>query len=262
MSTDNTIHQSASLRRKPRLADTVKAALAADIRDGVFPVGSKLPAEPMLIERFGVSRTVIREAVAEMRASGLVRPVHGAGVFVEGRKGLDAEAVLTVHDLQSVPQVIEMLEYRAGLECQAAMLAAARATPAEIFALLEAHERIEALVRDRRMSFEADRDFHMVIARATHNQLFPRALQAVGATEIPWSQLANRSLERDENNFELVVEEHRAIVEAIVKHSPDMARKAMQLHLVNSQRRYEAFARAAISGLGLAPLAAGDGGSR
>ena len=72
----------ARVERRPKLFETVVQALRSQILAGEFGVGEKLPTESRMTEIFGVSRTVVREAIAALAADGMVQPRQGAGVFV------------------------------------------------------------------------------------------------------------------------------------------------------------------------------------
>ena len=104
--------------------------LRAEILGGQLTPGDKLPTESALIDRFGVSRTVIREAVAELRADRLVESRHGVGVFVLDRPE-PATAAIHLPPFSKISDMIEELELRAAVEIEAAGLAAQRASPAE-----------------------------------------------------------------------------------------------------------------------------------
>src|SRR6478735_11360242 len=118
-------------RRRPRsLAHDVVDVLSGRIRDGSLAQGEKLPTEAAIMEEFGVSRSVVREAISRMQAAGLVETRHGIGTFVlppaPPIMGIDPATVVTVRD------VIALLELRIGLETEAAGLAAARRTEAQL----------------------------------------------------------------------------------------------------------------------------------
>lgn len=227
--------------RRQRLADGVVAEIKFEIASGALPIGAQLPTEPGMMQRFGVSRTVVREAIAELRAAGLVKVVQGAGVFVAlAQQGTNL--ALTESELRSIPRVIEMLEYRAGLETQAALLAAQRATPADVFTIHAANDLVTRHVEQGRSAVEADRALHLAIAEATHNGLFLRALRTLGTSMIPRSLLPGQSDRPDPAYLRTVIAEHQRIVEAIAARDSEAARAAMQAHLGNSQRRYESLA--------------------
>ena len=104
-----------AIRRRPRLAQTVIDEIRRRIETGALPFGAQLPTEPQLEMQFEVSRTVVREAIAELRAAGLVIPIQGKGIFVAEQR--QAPVIdLTPGEIQSIPQTLEMLEFRMAVE--------------------------------------------------------------------------------------------------------------------------------------------------
>ena len=115
--------------RRPRnLAMRVVDSLADRIRDGSLACGDKLATESALMAEFGVSRTVIREALSKLQAAALVQTRHGVGTFVT-HGGIDS-AVFRIRpdQLETLHDVVAMLELRIGVETEAAGLAALRRT--------------------------------------------------------------------------------------------------------------------------------------
>src|SRR5215471_6881808 len=126
------------------LTGELVARLTDDIISGKIAPGSQLPTEQELIAATGVSRTVVREAVAALRAEGLVITRQGVGAFVAQTPRrpfrIDASALQSLHD------VIEIMELRTGVEVEAAGLAAERASAADLRAIKRAYEAIEAAI--------------------------------------------------------------------------------------------------------------------
>src|SRR5262252_7741054 len=112
------------------LTGELVARLTDDITSGKIPPGSRLPTEQELIAATGVSRTVVREAVAALRAEGLVVTRQGVGAFVpeNARRPFRVD----FNHLSSIREVIEVMELRTGIEVEAAGLAAERASPAQV----------------------------------------------------------------------------------------------------------------------------------
>lgn len=219
--------------------------LRAEILGGQLTPGDKLPTESALIDRFGVSRTVIREAVAELRADRLVESRHGVGVFVLDRPE-PATAAIHLPPFSKISDMIEELELRAAVEIEAAGLAAQRASPAQEAEIEDLHRRFAGLARQGAPSAEADYAFHMAIARATNNPRFESFLAQLGRRTIPREKLRDASGEApppaDAARLE---QEHREVAEAIARHDVGAARAAMRAHLVGSAERYRALARLA-----------------
>ncbi|HMM73777.1 MAG TPA: GntR family transcriptional regulator, partial [Rhodocyclaceae bacterium] len=128
---------SSTVRRSRSLTTDVVQALGDQIRDGRLPSGSKLPREADLLTEFGVSRTVVREAMSRLQAAGMVDTRHGIGTFVLGLGDaslfrIAPEQLSTLHD------VIAVLELRIAVETEGAGLAARRRTDDNVAALRSA----------------------------------------------------------------------------------------------------------------------------
>lgn len=234
--------ESTANRGRPRrnLTQSVIADLRARISGGALQPGDKLPTEQQLVEEFGVSRTVIREAIAGLRADGLIEPRHGVGVFVLEPPKNAAKLSFLDDDTQRISSVIETLELRAAVEIEAAGLAANRCSPAQAARIRERFDDMSACIARGETAEDADFAFHTAIAEATNNQQFREFLEFLGRRTIPRSQL--KGLNADDyatiRNEERLQEEHRAIMQAICTHEPDQARDAMRTHLKGSLERY------------------------
>lgn len=226
-------------QRKPRnLAQGVVEQISSSIRQGVLKPGEKLPTESSMMAQHGVSRTVVREAISHLQASGLVQTRHGIGTFVlepapQSGLGIDAESILTLRD------VLAILELRIGVETETAGLAAVRRSDEQVrelgAALAEMHEAMAV----GRSAAEADRRFHLLIAQATGNRYFADILSQLGHAIIPRARLNTVELEQDKpaNFNERVSREHDDIFRAIERRDPEAARAAMRTHLSNSRER-------------------------
>lgn len=226
------------IQRKPRnLAQGVVEQISSSIRQGILKPGEKLPTESSMMAQHGVSRTVVREAISHLQASGLVQTRHGIGTFVLERPqsglGIDAESILTLRD------VLSILELRIGVETETAGLAAVRRTDEQVrdlgVALAEMHEAMAV----GRSAVDADKRFHLLIAQATGNRYFEDILTQLGNAIIPRARLNTVELEQDKpaNFNERVGREHDDIFRAIERRDPEAARAAMRTHLSNSRER-------------------------
>ncbi|AVA26040.1 MULTISPECIES: FadR/GntR family transcriptional regulator [unclassified Rhizobium] len=222
-----------------RLSNTLRRAIAS----GQFPPGSKLPSESQLTETHGVSRTVVREAIAALRADRLVEAQQGAGVFVLESPALP---VLSFGNLDQarVSSVIELLELRTAVEVEAAGLAALRRSPAQEETIFERHQALRDCLNAGVPTSEADFALHLAIAEATNNSRFREFLSMIGPRIIPRAAMREGELESDQDAYILLIdEEHRQIVVAISNGDEEGAREAMRRHLRGSQERYRALLR-------------------
>lgn len=229
----------AAARRRPRsLAHDVVDALAGRIREGSLNAGEKLPTEAAIMEEFGVSRTVVREAISRLQAAGLVETRHGVGTFVVGL-GEGSAFRISPDQLGTLQDVIEVLELRIGVETESAALAAVRRTPENLEALRNALKAFFAAVEEGRDAVGPDFQFHLEIARATQNHHFIDLMGTLGGMMIPRARLEPPGPLTPEREAYLrrVNSEHESIVDAITRQDPEAARAAMRTHLANSRER-------------------------
>lgn len=221
-----------------QVAETLRRAILG----GEYKPGDKLPSEARLTETHGVSRTVVREAIAALRSDGLVEPKRGAGVFVlepVAAPGLPFQDI----DHARISSIIELLELRAAVEVEAAGLAATRRSPAQEEAVIDRHRAVGDCIAKGASTSAADFALHTAIAEATSNPRFIEFMALMGQNAIPRSALAGASGDASEAYLSQLHEEHGRIVAAISNGDVDGARQAMRTHLQGSQRRYRALLR-------------------
>ncbi len=223
--------------------------LAGEILSGKLAPGAKLPTEQEMVAAMGVSRTVVREAVAALRAEGLVIARQGAGVFVTGDVARRPFR-LTAVELSSLEEVLDVMELRASVEVEAAGLAAERGNSAARQRIGKALAGIDRAIARGEWAVDEDYAFHRAIAEATGNPQFPRFLEYLGRFIIP-RQSVRAAVHAGEGRgayLEMIQGEHRAIRAAIDAGDAAAAREAMRNHLVNSQARYRRLAAQAKEG--------------
>lgn len=230
-------------RKGRNLVATVSRGMREAIASGELKPGDKLPTESGLTQQYSVSRTVIREAIASLRADSLVEVRHGVGVFVLQPQG-GLQGGFRATDASRVSSIIEMLEVRAAIEIEAAGLAAVRSSPAQQELIFECLERIRQQMAAGAATVDSDRAFHLAIADSTNNPRFRELLEAIGRQMIPRSLLQEG--EADISPAEYLVqiqEEHARIAHAIAEGDDSAARDAMRTHLKGSQQRYRSLIR-------------------
>ncbi|MDY6963017.1 MAG: FadR/GntR family transcriptional regulator [Pseudomonadota bacterium] len=227
------------VERKPKLSEHVAASLRSQILSGEILSGAKLPTESQLTDAFGVSRTVVREAVASLAADGLVEPRQGAGIFVCQRPAM-AFASITQDLGLKISHALNVIEVRMGLEIESAGLAAGRRNAAQEAMIQEAFFEFDRLLSIGEATGRSDFMFHRSIAAATNNPFYVEVLDALGVRAIPCditSPWGTDSVLTREYQATLQ-REHLAILKAISAGDADAARMAMRAHLMESQRRY------------------------
>ncbi|WQO30532.1 FadR/GntR family transcriptional regulator (plasmid) [Microvirga lotononidis] len=236
-----------SVRTVNTLTARTIQALKARIASGSLKPGDKLPTLNELGAELGVSRTVIREAVAVLRSDGLLKAQHGVGVFVcelqEPTKAEEAASFLTpLADIQT--SFMDLLELRMAFEVHAAGLAATRHSWAQEAKIWDALKQFEASLEDEELLDQLDFVFHRSIAEATNNGAFIEFFSVMSLKIMPqpaFSRAMNPALITSDYIRHTLVE-HRAICEAISAGDAEQAREAMRAHLARSHRRYRGFA--------------------
>ena len=232
-----TSNAAAPPRRSRTLAHELVDVLGERIHDGILSPGDKMPTEAAVMQEFGVSRTVVREAISKLQAAGLVDTRHGVGSFVIG--GVQGPGIgLAPHNVAALRDVVAVLELRIGIETEAAGLAAQRRSARDLAVLRDALDAFERSVRAGRDAVDADFRFHLGIARATRNRYFAQIIGTLGQTLIPRAR-AGAGVSKSERRAYLakVNTEHESILSAIAAADADGARAAMRTHLANSRER-------------------------
>jgi len=236
-SEDQLAEPAASLRLAPeRLSDRLASMLAQQIETGEFSPGQRLPTEPELVVIHGVSRTVVREAVSQLKSRGLLVSRQGAGVFVAATLPSRALA-FDPAVLQNMDSVVQVVEVRRALEGEIAALAALRARRPDIRAMRTALAAIDAAEAAGGDGVMEDLAFHRSIAHACDNPQFTLLLDFLGQYLRDAVRVTRANEERNEGFAQQVRAEHHAILQAIEAGDPVLARAAATEHMVQAARR-------------------------
>ncbi len=224
---------------RAKLSERIVDTLRRDLVGGAIPPGRKLPTELQLTAKFGVSRTVVREAIAALAADGLVESRQGSGVFAV-RHLTSTLGVMAAEMGRRVSSALNVLEVRLAIEVEGAALAAQRHSPSQEAAIQEAFFDFERLLQHDEPTGGADLAFHRAIAAATGNPSFIAVLDALGPRAIPCDVRLPDSTElvQDPEYLTQVQHEHLGILNAISARDAEAAREAMRHHLSTSQERY------------------------
>jgi len=221
---------------KGTLSDQVTAALKAFIASGEALPGARLPTEPVLAERFGVSRTVIREAISRLKSAGLVEVRQGSGTVVS--EGAHIKAFTIDLDVGgSIEAVLRVTELRRGIEGEAAALAAQRHSPVQLEAIHQALKAIDAAEQAGHDGVEEDLAFHHSISKATGNPLYPSLHEFIAQFIKEAIRITRSNEERRRDLAKTVRVEHFAVYAAIAARDPEGARHAALTHINNAVER-------------------------
>lgn len=221
-----------------RLSDRLAALLARQVQQGELKPGDRLPTEPQLAAAHGVSRTVVREAVHQLKSQGMLLSRQGLGVFVAAppaHKPLAFDPSI----LGSIDAVMQVVEVRRALEGEIAALAAQRATRAQVAALRKALKAIEDAVAAGGDGVDEDLAFHRTVAEATGNPQFTRLLGFLEQYLREAMRVTRGNEARHGRFMEAVRNEHTALVDAIAAGDPARARRVAAAHMEHAAQRLE-----------------------
>lgn len=198
------------------LSDRIRDALTDQIASGELAAGSALD-EQHLADRFGASRTPVREALRQLAVSGLVEMRARRGVIV---------ARMTPE------RVMDMFETMAEIEAMCVRLATYRMTPLERSHLLELHEASQAMVEGRDVdAYDAfNREFHLCLYRATHNAFLEEQATAIRTRLNAFRRTQLRHGDRIQQSRE----EHESVMQAIAEGDGETAARRMRAHMLNA----------------------------
>ena len=220
-----------------RLYRQIADQIAALIERGEYPPGSRLPPERDLAKQLRVSRPSVREALIALEVQGYVEVRVGSGVYVLASPSAAAAAPAVLAE-DSGP--FELIKARWLIEAECAALAAKNATRAQVRAIEDALDEMDAARSRGVMPLSADRLFHLRIAEASGNSALALVVKTL------WDQRTGPLFLRLEHHFDtpalwsLAIREHREIVAAIVRHDGGAARAAMRRHMNQAARRFSA----------------------
>ncbi len=224
------------LKRPERLADGIVSDVLQSISEGRSAPGEKLPTESEMAAEYGVSRAVVREAIAQLKADGMVAVRQGAGAYIAETPGAASFKIAAITGLDG-PRLRHLFELRLCVEGAAASLAAARRQADDLIEIEGCLGRMQSALELGRDGSHDDGLFHEAIAKASHNPELARFVGFLGhafdATRKPSWTAQGRAI----GLAETAAEEHEAIFRAITAGDSDLARQASENHIRNSEKR-------------------------
>ncbi len=223
------------IRRNEHLPARIAAQIGRDIAEGRILPGEKLPTEHVLAKGFGVSRSVVREAIAQLRNEGLVETRQGVGAFVTEQRARQSIRI-EQDDLHDRESFRELFQLRLPLEIEAAGLAAVHHDQSDLDKLDETLAAMTGTDKWTDQGIVADLAFHRILAAATKNEYFTLFIGFI-AERISLAINAARAAAVLEEIVEVTISEHLAIREAVASRDPKRAREAMRRHLLGATGR-------------------------
>ena len=220
-----------------QIADQIRSSILA----GEFAPGDKLPPERELAEMFGVSRPSVREALNMLASSGLVMSYQGGGTLVMSLVETIAGNPLMELIRFEQERALDVIEVRKGMESWTAYYAAERALPEDLRRLEEIVDGMRCNLDGLKPSEDLDANFHIVIARSTHNIVWLHLMQSLFDAMKEFQQSVWRAVYLTQDDHHLLYQHHRRIFEAIKRKDAPGARDAMNEHLTFAEQRSTAY---------------------
>lgn len=226
--------------RAPNLTEQVTTALREEITSGARALGEALPSEQAMSESFGVSRTVMREAISRLKAEGLVITRQGLGVFVAANKS--SWPFRFEGSAESRVSLLKVVELRMGVEVEAAGLAAERRSKKDLREMKAALDEMSGAIRDNNLEHgvQADIDFHRAVCKGTQNENFLSFFEFISQFLQNAIHLSRYRTSRTKSQEYAVQAEHEAIYAAIVASDVEKARAVARTHIENTAKRMKA----------------------
>jgi GntR family transcriptional repressor for pyruvate dehydrogenase complex len=219
--------------QRSKIYEEIAEQLRAQIAAGVLKPGDKLPSAKELTERFQVGRSTVREALSALQAMGLIETRQGEGSYVKAPPADGLQQVLGIVSLGR-KETMELLEARKALEAANASIAAQKRTDADLARMESLLARMKQHLGDETIGEQADVDFHMALAEATHNSIMVRLLETISAQmEKAIRETRRLQLYADRAVSERLWSEHHAIVEAVRVRDSELAHRKMLDHLLH-----------------------------
>ncbi|WP_052065620.1 FadR/GntR family transcriptional regulator [Thalassospira australica] len=217
------------------LSNIVYERILAMIANHELPVGAKLPTEHVLSERMEVSRPVLRQALKQLREDGVVVSRRGSGSYVTRKP---ESAAMQFAPSGSIADIQKSFEFRAGIESEAAFLAAERRSEKDLKHIQAILEKLDLCINNGELGTDLDEELHEAICKASGNDYFVRARQSIKNNILTGMNLTrNLSLTKPRTRLEIVQAEHYAILDALKRRDKEAARTTMRVHLENARIR-------------------------
>ncbi|MCB2117299.1 MAG: FCD domain-containing protein [Rhodobacteraceae bacterium] len=229
-----------------KLSQSVVRQIERLILQGILRPGERLPSERELADRFGVSRPSLREAVAELQEAGLLTTRAGAGIFVAEVLGSAFSPSLVRLLARHDEAVLDYLSFRRDLEGLAAARAARLGSDTDLQVVDAIFAKMEAAHRKRDPGDEArlDAEFHMAIIEASHNVIMLHMLRSMFDLLQQGVFYNRQMIFRQRLTRDALLDQHRAIRDALMARDPEAARRAVEDHLDFVGRALEASRKA------------------
>jgi len=233
------------LQNSRSLTHELVESLRTQIIEGGLQPGTKLPPAKEIEQQAGVSRSVVREAVAALKAEGLIVSRQGVGIFVANitpKKTFEIEE----EEFSSIEDAVKILELRMAVEIEMSVMAASNRTQKQMKSIWKCLENFDKQVKAGNDAVKEDFAFHLAIGDASGNPYFARFIKYIGSGVIPSREIITKNVQTlDSKNYLTIIQtEHRNIAQAIEDKDIEAAQMATREHLGNSRERHIKIAKA------------------
>ncbi|QTA82118.1 Putative HTH-type transcriptional regulator, LutR-like [Desulfonema limicola] len=213
-----------------RISDQVFDQLREIIFRGELKPGEKIMPERELSEVLGVSRTSVRDAISKLVVMGFLEQKQGQGTFVKTTENSENNPLAAAMETEDAT-LIDLLEVRMGMECNAAALAAQRADKKDIQFLESSLEEMKKEINEGGLGTEADVSFHMALSYATKNPLQIYLMKNFFDFLFAGINENLNHLYKEPQNIPEIIKQHTEIITAIKNKDPEKAYKSMKKHI-------------------------------
>lgn len=223
--------------RNENLSVQISKIIFSEIQSGQLSTGDRLPSEMVLAEKYGVSRTILREAIASLKNEDILEAKPGRGLIVKDPRKRQAFRFSDVFSSVSMDEINYFYEMRAALESEASELAALRRSNEDMQAILAAYRGMEEAVEQNALGAIEHDNYNIAIAKASHNPILIEFLSFTRAKLHDLAQELRIKTMLSPERAHTVLDEHMVIVKCIAGRDPEGARAAVLQHLKNAADR-------------------------
>jgi len=228
--------------RPKKISEEIVGQIKELISTGELKPGARIPSEREMANLLGVSRPSVREALMVLEATGFVESRQGGGTYVRSLAETALADPLSNLVGERTPRMLyALVEVRMGLESWSAFLAAQRAEDQEIERLRDLYTTMEEQAAGGGWDPEIDAQFHYTITEATHNTLQVHVLDTIHTLFNTTIMVALTEFYKKENYIDLLLSQHKDILDAIADHDPERAREKMMNHLDLVEKKMNEF---------------------
>jgi GntR family transcriptional repressor for pyruvate dehydrogenase complex len=222
--------------KRKRLFEEIIVAMENFIQEENIQPGERLPSENELASLFNVSKTAVREAMSVLNINGIVETRAGSGIYLKDIQG-ESIVVLVTYNLMQKNELQDILEFRRGLEVEAAGLAALRCSEEELLQIKYAHEELVSANAAGNVGIDEDFRFHCLIISASHNAVYQNIFNTVSTQLKEGMRIIKMQSLKLPGGFIQGYQEHEEIILALRERNPEAASSAMRNHLIRNENK-------------------------